>query len=540
MLHPNYKNLKCWELRFTVGIPAQDWDDGSFSWLAEHVNLPWDQYQQACWAATYTDPSRFGDSVQGGAYNLPYSDISWGEATQRSGGVCGALSHLGCVAAMAHGIPAYTVGQPGHCAYAVRPERGKWIGGFGGPDGGMHNHIFGNQAPTSYLLMETVFGDDTQVTEAYRQSFCARALEAIGNTADAREAWEKALKSSPVHPFFRKQLHRLMLEDGLTAQGAYDYLMSTIPLYKGNGFSSINMAKDFDNLLQGLTDEQREAIYAKEHEMIATTPSTWAVKSTDTTQAQCNTLTSDDAKLKFLTDIFTIHMHQGDGTTFGQMLEWAVTEFVKQGREDLFSRAFAKAAEAAPVLDKTDTNKSRKMTEAYNKAIFAAEQARSAPAFKALSAAALKACGAEKSKYTLKQPGNIKGKLAPAVLFRISHTSNFDAPARHQFITTPEGGACHTSRETKSDCIVELEKTKYVTGCVIRKTDGNEHRMKKATIYTSEDGATWKPRADVDKMPKEWAVSFPANTRAKWVKIEFNNDSTPDFAHISHFLIYAK
>ncbi len=53
------------------------------------------------------------------------------------------------MAAQAHGIPAYPVGQPGHCAYgaAVRVKRGEWKGGFGGPDGGMHNHIFGGQAP---------------------------------------------------------------------------------------------------------------------------------------------------------------------------------------------------------------------------------------------------------------------------------------------------------------------------------------------------------------------------------------------------------
>ncbi|MFR4416542.1 MAG: hypothetical protein ACLT8E_03630 [Akkermansia sp.] len=39
--------------------------------------------------------------------------------------------------------------------------------GFGGPDGGMHNHIFGGQAPTSYLLMENVFADNAKADQAY-------------------------------------------------------------------------------------------------------------------------------------------------------------------------------------------------------------------------------------------------------------------------------------------------------------------------------------------------------------------------------------
>ena len=41
-------------------------------------------------------------------------------------------------------------------------------------------------------------------------------------------------------------------------------------------------------------------------------------------------------------------------------------------------------------------------------------------------------------------------------------------------------------------------------------------------------------------MPKEWLVSFADGTRAKWVKVEFDNTGQADFAHISHFVIYSK
>lgn len=540
-LHPNYPKLRPWELRFVVGIVEQDWDDQSFAWAAENINMPWDQYHAACWAAIYTDPSKFGDSVQGGAYNMPFSnDMSDAETTHRNGGVCGALSHLGTFACMAHGIPATTVGQPGHCAYGYRIDRGKWIGGFGGPDGGMHNHIFGNQAPTSYLLMEAVFGDDKAVAEAYRKSYAARALEAAGDSAAALDMWKKALQDCPLHPFFRKELHRLMLAADTPADAWYQYLMETIPLYTGNGFSAVNMAADLEQVIADMDDDKKIDIYGAMHTMISGTPSTWAVKCTDVIKKQAGTL-SLDKREKYLTQIFGIHMHRGDGNVFGQVLEWAVAEYCGKESEAIFSRAFAAAAAmSAGDTDRgDDAEKSKRMLTAYNKAIIAAEQSRSASAFQSLILAAKKCGSPTTSPVQLASMAGMQGKAARAALFRISTTAQWDSPTCHLDITTPQGGKCHTGKEEKPNFIIELPDRGTVTGCIIRKTDGNEWRMKKATVYTSNDGATWMPKESTNDMPKEWVVKFPAGTTAKWVKLEFENKA-PEFAHISHFVVFTR
>lgn len=540
-LHPNYPKLRPWELRFVVGIAGQDWDDQSFAWAAENINLPWDQYHAACWAATYTDPSKFGDTVQGGAYNMPYSnDMSDAETTHRNGGVCGALSHLGCFAAMAHGIPSTTVGQPGHCAYGYRIERGKWVGGFGGPDGGMHNQIFGHQAPTSYVLMETVFGDDKAVATAYRKSYAARALEACGDSAAAIKMWKSALEDSPLHPFFRKELHRLM-KDADTQPGTwYDYLMQTIPLYVENGFAAVNMTADLEQEIGAMNDSQKIALYAALHTMIAGSQSSWAVKCTDVIKKQSATL-SENVQEDFLAKVFSIHMNAGDGTVFGQVLEWAVAEFCGGEKEAVFSKAFAKAAEQAAGTGNgaADEEKAKRMLAAYNKAIVAAEQSRSAPAFQSLILAAKKSGAKATDPVELNTLPGMQGKPAKAALFRISTSAQWDAPTCHLDITTTNGGKCHTAKEEKPNFIVELPDRATVTGCIIRKTDGNEGRMRKATVYTSNDGATWMPKESTDDMPKEWEVHFPAGTTAKWVKVEFENKA-PDFAHISHFVIFTR
>ena len=545
LLHPNYKNLKAWELRFVVANPGQDWDDESYEFAAKAINLPWDKYGIACWAATYTGTSKFGDSVQGGAYNLPYANESWAEATLRNGGVCGAMSHLGAVAAMAHGIPAYSVGQPGHCAYAVRTERGKWVGGFGGPDGGMHNMIFGFRAPTSYNLMEAVLGEDEKVAKAYRKSLCARGLEAVGKDEEAEKMWRSALKDSPMHPFFRAALHAQMKKRGITADECYDYLVKNmLPKYDGHGVAAIDATADLTEVIAGMSEKQQLEIYKMEHEALATTPSSWAVKLDELVEVQQKALPSDQARQKFLENMFVAHIKNGDGTTFGQLLEWAVKTYVatEEGSK-IFNKAFAKAAEAAgggnAAGGESAEERNKKMAEAYKKAIVAAEQARSGPAFMALTKGALALATPDYKADPLQKMGELQGKPAKAALFRISTTSNYDSPVLHASIMTPEGGKCHTSKETNPNFIVELQKPGHTTGCIIRKMNGNEGRMKKAVVSTSEDGATWFKRVETNDMPKEWVVKFPDGTRAKWVKLEFEN-ANPDFAHISHFVIFTR
>ncbi len=545
-LHPNYKNLRPWELRFTVAIPDQDWDDRSFAWVANNINVPWDRYDWSCWAAVYTDPSKFGDDVQSGLYGLPYFSQSAAMATHLNGGVCGGMSHLGCFAAMAQGIPAYTAGQPSHCAYAVRTERGKWIGGFGGPDGEMHNHIFGRQAPTSYLLMEKVFGDNAAIDKAYRQSFCARAIEATGDSAAAEKAWNTALASSPLHPFFRHELHRLMTDRGATADEIFSYLQKTIPLYEGNGLSAVDMMGDLDWAIADMNDTQKLALYDALHKIIAGTPSSWATDIKPIFAKQVNTLGQGAPREKYIAHVFESHMNGGDGTTFGKALEWAVAEYVEKGHVDVFSRAFVAAAQASSnskdaADDKNAEARRKAMLTSYNKAIFAAEQAHSRSAFQMLTKAAEESFGSSAANIPLTTLAEMKGKPAPPTgMFRISTTNEWDKPTSHCDIMTPKGGQSHTSSEAKPNFIVELAKNSTLTGCIIRKSNGSEERMRKATVYTSSDGATWMKKAETEDMPKEWAVKFPGGTTGKWVKIEFDNTPNSNFAHLSHFVVFIK
>ncbi|MCD8061444.1 MAG: discoidin domain-containing protein [Akkermansiaceae bacterium] len=540
-LHPGFIKLRPWEIRFVTGI---HWDDKSYEWLNEHINLPWRRYTDACWAAPYTGSNFFGDTIQGPLFYVPWRDSS-GEAenTRAIGGVCGGLSHFGTMAAQAHGIPAYPVGQPGHCAYAVRLKRGEWKGGFGGPDGGMHNHIFGSEAPTSYLLMEAVFADNEKIDRAYQWAAQARLDEILGNTDKAIQSWQEALKQTPLHPFFRTELQRLLLEkQGMQPIDWYVYAKDALSHYKGNGFAAFNILKDVQNkFLMDIPAADRIAWFRDLHETIAATPTSWAVKFQPVLDSQSAFLTTPQEKTAYLETVLSTHLKTGDGTNFGQALEWAVKTFVENGQADTFSTAFAKVAQQAGGNGASGAAPDpKKLKEAYGKAIYATEVARSIPAFQTLSKAASSFSDANTSSSTVNTPVPQGWKLVPADgMVRCSTTCQWDSPWDHINLLRSCGGSHHTDKETNPNVIVELKNGVDLAGLVITKRNGNEDRMKKMEVSTSTDGATWFPLASTDNMPKEWAVTAPEGTRAKWIKVEAKNVQ-PEFMHLRHILVYEK
>ncbi len=56
------------------------------------------------------------------------------------------------------------------------------------------------------------FADNDKADQAYLWAAQARLDEASGNKDKAIQAWEEALRQTPLHPFFRTELQRLLME----------------------------------------------------------------------------------------------------------------------------------------------------------------------------------------------------------------------------------------------------------------------------------------------------------------------------------------
>ncbi len=75
----------------------------------------------------YRSDNYRGQTVQGPEYyDRKPADLG---TAMEYGGVCGMISHMNSSVANAHGVPAFTVGQPGHCAYVWKSDDKTWSGG---------------------------------------------------------------------------------------------------------------------------------------------------------------------------------------------------------------------------------------------------------------------------------------------------------------------------------------------------------------------------------------------------------------------------
>lgn len=116
------------------------------------------------------------------------------------GGVCGAISHQNSSIANAHGIPAFTVGQPGHCAYVYKSDDTTWSGG---------NFVSGWATTHDSHQQPFPFSRHSANVNALSAAFNhpgflvserLRWLSAALPPAGAAAALQRATKADPLHP----------------------------------------------------------------------------------------------------------------------------------------------------------------------------------------------------------------------------------------------------------------------------------------------------------------------------------------------------
>lgn len=130
-----FDSLPFWQLRICCGSKCSDGFGNasaglpaSFEWVQDNVRIPAERFSGCCWRCGYKLWNPYGQSVHGSDYRNPYNglfDSNHHKFTYEVGGVCGGLSHFGAYAATAHGVPAFTMGEPGHCAFVLRIN-GEW------------------------------------------------------------------------------------------------------------------------------------------------------------------------------------------------------------------------------------------------------------------------------------------------------------------------------------------------------------------------------------------------------------------------------
>lgn len=205
LLNSSFGDLPDWLMHFPCGWKG-DSPFGTAStmrWLRDNTSAPSGYYSNMCGQVDYLPLNKFGDNIfTAELYYQPCSVLypdNYAKQVRETGGVCGSLSHYGTSAACANGIPAVTVGEPGHCAYAVYNE-GKWNPSNSiSADRHPHWPIWGMHTWSAFQMMSDMYQDGQRTRNAQMVCSIATLLSSNKNPANALKLYEMAVGMQPLY-----------------------------------------------------------------------------------------------------------------------------------------------------------------------------------------------------------------------------------------------------------------------------------------------------------------------------------------------------
>jgi len=535
-LHPSFDMLSTWEKRFVVSAGSNGawsgeggWGEDSLVWLRDHVKLPVKEYIGACWQAPYRLENVFGDSIHGSSYYAPFDKMVHAERVRFVGGVCGSLSHYGATAARANGIPAITMGEPGHCAYAVRTARGEWTPAYSlSWERGLHTSLWG-RTWTQLVLQEKVLGEKYAADRSSLHLWQARALK-DKNPDLADKAYLLALKAQPLgHPAWLEYaawLHDSREIEPLQWKKFHDEALAALAGYPEAAWEVIRIVETA--VMKDVPAEERIPFLLSFHNAIAGKdgPVMWALPRALDEQA---TLLSDPAaELEFFEQ--AVALHARSGSWLAPVVAWGSERFGKDGATAWFEALGRGLSSGGGAGESTRA--------ALRPAILAAAASGNVGAFQSLAKAVATGDGAQLPPME-PFPGEL---LSAGGLIRLSTTSGWDSPESHAGVLELKGGRLHTDAEVRPHVIVRLAKLGELSGMVIcdTSTGYNATRIVPLKASVSEDGRNWQEVFRTDKAGGPWRVALDGKApRVAWVKIERDDDRREVF-HLSAIHVYGR
>ena len=203
-LNSIFDTLEYWETRFVTGNrECNSWGSPqSLAWQRDNVRLPVEGYLGASGQLVYRLRNTAGDSVFSGEYLAPvlkaFNNIT-AFAHREIGGVCGACSHYGAYGALAAGLPAMTMGEPGHCAYTVRVGN-QWRKGYSIYwQHSMHKTFWGLHDWEFLILTQELYADKQRTRVSDMLTAMAEFLASQRMTTSAFRCYDAATQTQPLN-----------------------------------------------------------------------------------------------------------------------------------------------------------------------------------------------------------------------------------------------------------------------------------------------------------------------------------------------------
>lgn len=538
LLHPQFDDLLPWEKRYLVSAGSNGgwggWDDASLVWLRDNVKLRAKDYVDACWQAPYRSDNLFGDSIHGSRYYAPFDAMIHAHRVRDVGGVCGSLSHYGATAARANGIPAITMGEPGHCAYAVRVARGNWVPAYSlSWQRGLHTSLWG-RTWTQLVLQEKVLGDRPAFGLCMAHLWQARAV-AESDPELAEIGYRLALEAQPLNqPAWLEATAFLKDRRKPDAAGWEAVLGGVLKALADYPEAAWDVVAGFQPAAFAvLPEERRPEFLLAYHRAIAsrTGPEMWEFGKA--LEAQAGMVGGDAAaRLAFFEKVLAIQA--GSKSWFAPTIAWGQGKFATEPAtaKEFFAvlaRVFASDAAGADQAA---------LRSALRPAVLAAAANRNVEAFQALGKAGAVLRTAQSLK-TEPFPGEL---LTSGGLLAVSSTSGWDSPEDHWGVLEEVGGRFHTENQVRPHAIVRLGRLGDLTGIVIHDpSDGhNATRQLPLKVSVSEDGQAWTQVFRTEQHQPLWRIPLAGKaTRVQFIKVERDDDRS-EFFHLSAIHAYGR
>ncbi len=222
-LFGQFNTLKPWEMAIVVKTIQHIGQIEDYTWaqqyLATKTKIKEDNIgQTACGLIPYRDKNKNGISVHAGGAFYDNNPVSLKIYTEY-GGVCGAVSKGASGFCRVKGIPAYPVGQPGHCAFIWKKPGNHWVIGnnvCGGWNWSNGNGPIPWKGPTAciqaldhYLSMEKA----DESTNAY---YCSLLVQSP--TVKDRLLTYALQKNRKNYPAWQELLNGMKKKQGLTPE----------------------------------------------------------------------------------------------------------------------------------------------------------------------------------------------------------------------------------------------------------------------------------------------------------------------------------
>lgn len=206
LLHSQFGTLPTWQLHFVCGWKGHSpfGTASTMRWLRDNCAAPASAYVGMCGQVPYYPINVYGDSIHSEWYYQPFDVLypgNFAKETRDVGAVCGGLSHFGASSACSFGVPAITMGEPGHCAYAVYFD-GKWhpSNSIAGEDKRSPHYGIWGEYTWKALQMQTDMYEQAAITrDAQLVISLAGVMKDCRNPNNALRLYELAAQMQPLN-----------------------------------------------------------------------------------------------------------------------------------------------------------------------------------------------------------------------------------------------------------------------------------------------------------------------------------------------------